>query len=163
MICIYNIHIKMSIRKIQKRLQRLNERHQGLLKDLLNPPPMLRGSFSCVSTRCGKPTCWCAQSVKGHRHNRLTWSERGKMRTRKVPEEQVDRIKELTGRYRLFRQHRRELHQVQKQLIETIAKLESAVNAQTRKPISYLAITPKTAPQTRAAVRKTRSKKNSTA
>ena len=149
----------MSIGNIKKKLKRLNERHHELVKELLNPPPMLRGSFSCVSTRCGKPTCWCAQSAKGHRHNRITWSEQGKMRTRKVPEGQVDRIQELAGHYREFRHHRRELAGIHKELLETLSKLESTVNEQTRKPLSYLAITPKIAPQTRTTSRKTRQKK----
>ena len=149
----------MATANIKKKLKRLRERHQELLQELLIAPPMLRGSFSCVSTRCGKPTCWCAKSLKGHRHNRMTWSERGKMITRKVPEDQIVRVQELTGQYRRFRKGRRELVHVQKQLIETLAKLESAVNEQTRKPLSYLAITPKIAPKTRTSARKPRQKK----
>lgn len=149
------VHIKMSSLRLEKTLHKLQERHDQLLKELINIPPMLRGSFSRVSTRCGKPTCWCAQSAKGHRHTRLTWSEKGKLFTRKVPEDHVDRVVELTGNHRRFRTCRRELARVQKQLLETITKLESAVNEQTRKPLSYLALTPKTAAKTSIHGRKT--------
>jgi len=145
----------MSTLRVEKTLRTLKRRHDQLIEELMNAPPMLRGSFSRVSTRCGKPTCWCAQSANGHSHTRMTWSEQGKMTTRRVPEEQVDRVKELTGNYRRFRTCRRELAHVHKQLLETIAQLESAVNEQTRKPLSYLALIPKIAAKPRSAARKT--------
>lgn len=145
----------MSSLRLKKTLKRLMGRHDQLLKELMNAPLMLRGSFTRVTTRCGKPTCWCALSAKGHQHTRLTWSEQGKLSTRKVPEDQVDRVQELTGNYRRFRKCRRKLAQVQKQLLETVAKLESAVNEQTRKPLNYLALTPKTATKPATTVRKT--------
>jgi len=78
------------------------------------------------------------------------------MNTRKVPAEQVDRIQELTGQYRRFRKQRRALVRAQKQLLETIAQLESSVNQQTRKPLSYLSLTPKMAGKSTPNVRKTR-------
>ena len=133
----------MSTLRIEKKLKKLVARQNELLAELLRPPPMLRGSFSRVSTRCGKMTCWCAESSKGHLHNRITWSEQGKMITRKVPEGEIDRVKELTGSHRQYRKYRRELAQVQKELIEMIARLESTVNKKTRKPLSYLAVPPK--------------------
>ena len=149
------IHIKMSTLRLEKTLRKLKARHGELLEELMSTPAMLRGSFSRVTTRCGKPTCWCAESTKGHRHTRLTWSEQGKLTTRKVPEEQIDRVEELTGNYHRFRKSRRELAQVQKQLLATISKLESALNNQTRKPLSYLAVTPKTVEKSRSSARKT--------
>ena len=161
LIGIYIIHIKMSSLRLEKTLHKLQERHDQLLKELINTPPMLRGSFSRVSTRCGKPTCWCAQSAKGHRHTRLTWSEQGKLFTRKVPEDHVDRVVELTRNHCRFRTCRRELARVQKQLLNAIAKLESAVNQQTRKPLNYLALTPKTAATTGTHRRKTSRKQES--
>jgi hypothetical protein len=148
----------MSSLRLEKTLRKLQGRHDQLLEELINTPPMLRGSFSRVSTRCGKPTCWCAQSAKGHRHTRLTWSEQGKLITRKVPEDQVDRVVELTGNHCRFRTRRRELARVQKQLLETIAKLESVVNEQTRKPLSYLALIPQNVTRSSIHGRKTRKK-----
>ena len=93
---------------------------------------MVRGSFSRVSTRCGKSTCWCAESEKGHMHNRITWSHQGRMRTRKVPQEQVDRVKGLTETYRAYKKRRRELATLYQQIIETIIQLESAAEQSTR-------------------------------
>ena len=151
----------MSSLRLQKTLRRLKGRHDQLLEELMNAPPMLRGSFSRVTTRCGKPTCWCARSAKGHRHTRLTWSEQAKLTTRKVPEDHVDHVLELTGNHRRFRTCRRELAQVHKQLLETIAKLESALNEQTRKPLSYLSLIPKIAAKPRSTARKTSQKRKS--
>jgi hypothetical protein len=91
----------------------------------------------------------------------MTWSEQGKMTTRKVPEEQVERVKELCGNHRRFRQCRRELAKVHQQLREAISELGSTINSQTRKPLSYLALTPKTAAKTATTVRKTRHKRTS--
>jgi hypothetical protein len=134
----------MSSRELKKKLKRLRDRQNTLIDQILNAPPMLRGSFTRVSTRCGKPTCWCAKTLKGHAHTRLTWSEQGKMTTRKVLPEDVEQIKELTAHYRAYRRHQRELVHLQQQIQETVTQLKVAVNEKTRKPLGFVAATPKT-------------------
>jgi len=148
------IIIKMSSHGLKKKLLKLVDRHNALLDRMLHTPPMLRGSFTKVSTRCGKPNCWCAKSSQGHTHTRLTWSEKGKMSTRKVPAEQVERIKELTANYRKFRRHRRELLELHRQLQETLTRFEATVTEQTRNPLSFLALTPKIASKSDTKQRK---------
>ena len=88
-------------------------------------------------------------------HNRMTWSEQGKMITRKVPLEKIEHINELTGNYRSYRKHRRELAKLQIQIIETIAQVEAATNEQTRKPLTFLDRAPKTVPNAGSTRRKT--------
>ena len=83
------------------------------------------------------------------------------MTTRKVPEEDIERIRELTGSYRRFKKTKRELKQVQQDLLETITTLESTINEQTRKPLSYLALASKTVSSPEKTVRKSSSETKS--
>jgi hypothetical protein len=43
----------------QTTLQRIEERHRALLRDILDIGPVLRGTISERKGRCGKPTCRC--------------------------------------------------------------------------------------------------------
>src|SRR5450756_1389528 len=99
----------MSTLDLEKTCRKLIDEQQTLLDQLLDSSPILRGSFSRIHTRCGKPNCWCAQAGKGHVHARITWSQDGQMVTRKVPEEFLDRVQQLTASYRQFRQSQRRL------------------------------------------------------
>jgi len=89
----------MSSAKLKQRILDLQQRGRDLLDQLLQIQPLLRGSFTQVYTRCGKPNCWCAHSSRGHPHVRLTWSQSGQLTTRKVPAQAADRVRELTGNY----------------------------------------------------------------
>jgi hypothetical protein len=100
---------------------------------------MLRGSFSRISTRCGRANCWCAHSPKGHPHTRLTWSQNGQLTTRKVPADQKERVLEWTHNYRQFRARRRKLRALHRQIQNLLDQYEQALLAQTRKPLSFLA------------------------
>lgn len=128
----------MSTTSIKKRLLRMNHRHGELLEEILKLRPILRGSFSCVHTRCGKANCWCAESPKGHRHERITWSENGTLTTRKVPAEQADRIVALTDNYRRFRALRRKLATLNDEIRKTLDQYEKALTSQARKPLGFL-------------------------
>lgn len=132
-----------------------------LLDRLLKMPPMIRGSFSHVSTRCGKHNCWCAKSSKGHKHMRLTWSEQGSATTRKVPVDQANRVKELTKNYRQYRQQQQELIRLQQQIQKAITQLETSVIETTRKPLLFLNYTTKKATSVATSRRKTRSGRKS--
>ena len=144
----------MSSSKPPDRLRQRLRRHTEVLEQLLQSPPLLRGSFSRVSTRCGKPNCWCAHSAQGHRHARLTWSEQGRMMTRKVPLDQISRIRKLTANYRRFRATRRKLIAIQEELRRLLDEYEAARVSQTREPLQFLAVNPKMS----AARRSTRQK-----
>lgn len=131
----------MSTARPRKTILRIRDRQAAVLEELLASPPLLRGSLVRVTTRCGKPTCWCAGGTTGHAHTRLGWSQDGRMTTRKVPAEEVERILTLTEHYRHFRQLRRELLRLQRQLHDAIVAFETALVEQTRKPLDYLALT----------------------
>ena len=156
---IYNT-VKMSTAPTRKKLLRLIARQSQLLEQLLHGPPMLRGSFSRVFTRCGKPTCWCAGSPKGHSHTRITWSENGRMITRKVPAEHVERVVELTGTYRKFRSQRRQILSLEAQMHDSLNRYEAALIGQTRKPLSFLRPNRETQAARASRQRKTVGKQN---
>src|SRR5258708_20875225 len=100
----------MSSTFFKQKLLALLSDHRRLLKQLLRPPRLLRGTFHKVYTRCGKPNCWCAKARKGHPHVRLSWSEGGTMITRKVAATERKLVAKLTGNYRQFCEQRRQLH-----------------------------------------------------
>ena len=123
----------MSSPQIKKKIKRLLSRQEQLLERLLASPPMVRGTFSQVQTRCGKPNCWCARSHKGHSHARITWSKEGKLRTRKVPPDQIDLIRKLTSNYRRFRSLRRQIAALQMKIRTLLDELEAEQMRESRK------------------------------
>ena len=129
----------MSTAQLKKKLRRLRNRERVLLEELAQPPAMLRGSFTRVHTRCGKPTCWCAQAAKGHPHTRITWSQAGRMLTRKVPAEDVEQVRVWTANHRRYRAKRRALRILHAQIEETLDQLGEALIERTQRPLGYLA------------------------
>jgi len=146
----------MSTRQLKKKLQRLRDRQSTLIDQILTAPPMLRGSFTEVFTRCGKPTCWCAKSLKGHAHTRLTWSEQGKMKTRRVLPDNDEQIRELTANHREYRRCQRELDGLHQQIHEVVSQLRMAATEQKRKRLGFDIVTPKMTPTHAVRRRKTR-------
>jgi hypothetical protein len=126
----------MSRPQIRKKLTHLLRRQEHLVERLLKSPPMVRGTFSRVQTRCGKPNCWCAHSPKGHAHTRITWSKEGKIRTRKVPPDQIDQIRTLTENYRQFRSLRRTIASLQTEMRLLFNDLETERVEEARKSVN---------------------------
>jgi len=131
----------MSIAHLEKKLRGLIVQQGGLLDQMVAGPPILRGSFSRVHTRCGKPNCWCAQTGKGHAHARITWSQKGRLTTRKVPEDYLDGVRQLTASYRRFRNRRRRLMDLLGALKLVLLAYEEARIECTRKSMPFLAST----------------------
>jgi hypothetical protein len=129
----------MSIANLEKKLRKSFAGQQAMLAELLKTPPILRGSFGRIHTRCGKPTCWCAQAGKGHVHARITWSQNGQLRTRKVPEEFLDKVRLLTASYRKFRRLQRHLMEQAALIKATLSDYEKARVAHTRTALPFLA------------------------
>ena len=140
--------IKMSRAQLRQQIARLRQRGRALLDQLLRLQPLLRGSFAQVYTRCGKPNCWCAHGVRGHPHLRLTWSENGRLTTRKVPSPAVERVRLWTGNYRQFRALRRQLLALQTQLQERLDQYEQRSIAQAQKPLRAAGFNPKMSART---------------
>jgi hypothetical protein len=81
---------------------RLRQRKHDLLRRFHIPPDALPGSLALTHTRCGKPTCWCAQGT-GHPGWSLTFMVDGKKRVERIPDEWVEQIRPLVEQGREFK------------------------------------------------------------
>ena len=122
----------------RKKLSTLAADYSRLLRQILRPEQMLRGSFHQVYTRCGKGNCWCAKAKKGHPHTRLTWAEEGLMLTRKVGASERKAVLKLTEAYKQFGEQRRELTALHEQIQEQLDAYEKSVINRTRKSLGLL-------------------------
>ena len=122
----------MSPRNLASRqrqiLSRLRADLSLLLRDILQPRQLLKGSLYQLQTRCGKPSCHCA-SRRGRLHSSpvLSWSQAGKTRVRSVGAEDIARYRRLAEDYRRFRQSRAALVKLQRRILVAIDRLEKAL------------------------------------
>jgi hypothetical protein len=144
----------------RKKLLKLLSEHRRLLKHILRPQRLLRGSFHEVYTRCGKANCWCAKAHKGHVHARLTWSEEGTMITRKVGVKERKTVAKLTGNYRQFAQQRRRLTALQLQIQQHLDQYEKALITENRKPLGLLPTPAPMSAKTQSPLQTRRAKRN---
>lgn len=131
----------MSRASTRKKIQRLEHHRARVVSELLKVRVMLRGSFTVVHTKCGKPNCWCMDQKKGHPHARLTWSEQGRPVTRKVPRDNISWIRDVTDAYRRFRLLRRQLNRLEVEIKQLLDEIEKTVTKETRKGKDFLTVT----------------------
>jgi hypothetical protein len=81
---------------------RLRQRKHELLRRLHIPADALPGSLALTHSRCGKPTCWCAER-EGHPSWSLTFMVDGKKRVERIPDEWVRQIGPLVDQGREFK------------------------------------------------------------
>jgi len=157
LIRIIYIQIKMSS-LATKKIFRLARRQAEMLELLLAASPFLRGSFARVSTRCGKPNCWCAKRGGGHLHARLTWCHDSKAHTRKVTAEQEGRVVSMTADYRSFRRLRQQLRAIVAEIERSLDRLEEDLARQGGRSMPSLRIPTerrKSSPKSADGVQKT--------
>ena len=87
---------------------RLRQRKFALLRQFTLPQDLLPGSLSVSHTRCGKPTCHCAQG-EGHPAWSLTFMADGKKRVERIPKDWVDDVRRRVGAGRAFQDALREV------------------------------------------------------
>ena len=136
--------------------------HDRLLKELLRPGHILRGSFHQVHTRCGKANCWCAKARRGHAHTRLTRSQEGAFITRKVPAAEAERVVHLTDHYRQFRKQRGQLSTLQMKIQDSLDRYEKALIQKARRALSFLAFPSGSSAKNKTALQTRRFRKNKT-
>ena len=117
-------------------IKNIGLKRQQLITKLLDMK-MIRGSYSVVSTKCGKPNCWCVEG-DGHQHARITWTENGKGNTRAVPNEDDQWLTEMTEAYRKFRRLRQNLAALELDMKNCLNTLEQEIINKTRKGRLYL-------------------------
>ena len=149
----------MSSPFIRKKLLQLLSKHQRLLKHILRPQRLLRGSFHEVYTRCGKANCWCAKARQGHAHARLTWCEEGTMVTRKVGVTERKTVGKLTDNYRQFTEQRRQFTALEVQIQQHLDRYEKALISETRKPLGLLPTPVPMSAKTRSPLQTRRAKR----
>ena len=118
-------HLENASRSRQRLLD-LHDQERELLRALVACRSLLKGSVYNLKTRCGKPSCACAQGQL-HRAMVLSWSQVGKTRILTVQAGELDRLVRLTGEYRTFRQARSKLVKLQKELLKEVDKLETTL------------------------------------
>jgi len=87
---------------------RLRQRKFSLLRQFQLPQDLLPGSLSVSYTRCGKPTCHCAQGEK-HAAWSLTFMAAGKKRVERIPKDWVDDVRRRVAAGRAFQDALREV------------------------------------------------------
>ena len=84
---------------------------------------MLAGSMYTSRTRCGRKACKCMASDYRHENCCLSFCEDGKSRTRTVPQELIQSIREQTDAYREAKAHRREIARLSKGLLLAVDRI----------------------------------------
>ena len=87
---------------------RLRQRKFSLLRQFPLPQDLLPGSLSVSYTRCGKPTCHCAQGEK-HAAWSLTFMAAGQKRVERIPKDWVDDVRRRVVAGRAFQDALREV------------------------------------------------------
>jgi hypothetical protein len=71
---------------------RWRQRKFALLRRFAFPEDLLPGSLTLSTTRCGKPTCHCAEG-EGHPAWTLTFMSHGKRRVERIPREWIEEVR----------------------------------------------------------------------
>jgi len=71
---------------------RWRQRKFDLLRRVSVPSDVLPGSLTVSLTRCGKPSCHCAQG-QGHEAWTFTFMSHGKRRVERLPKEWIDEVR----------------------------------------------------------------------
>ncbi|MFH0916290.1 MAG: DUF6788 family protein [bacterium] len=82
---------------------RLRKTKFDRLRGIKLPPEGLPGSLTLNLTRCGKPTCRCAQG-EGHPSWVLTFTRGGRRRVERVPKEWVEDVRHRVEEGRAFKE-----------------------------------------------------------
>ena len=101
----------MTKKQISTQLARLERRRRALLRRLLAPHDLVRGSLSRVLQRCGKAACHCAKEPS-HAAWRLLTSRAGVQRCQFVRQDDVERMRDLVAASKAFAKNLRELEAI---------------------------------------------------
>jgi hypothetical protein len=71
---------------------RWRQRKFALLRHFAFPEDLLPGSLTLSTTRCGKPSCHCAEG-EGHPAWTLTFMPHGKRRVERIPREWIEEVR----------------------------------------------------------------------
>lgn len=112
--------------RLRQALAHLRAELTLLDKVFLAREPIMRGSVYELHTKCGKPSCRCAEGAELHSCMVISWTARGRKRLRSIPKEQQAELVALTQRYQRFRKARARFVEVHAKMLAIIDKLEAA-------------------------------------
>ena len=95
---------------------RLQRRIQHLLNRLELPPTGLPGSLALSHSRCGKPSCHCADG-QGHPVWSLTFMLDGQKHVERIPADWVDSVRQRVEQARQFKEAVAEIFTANAQLL----------------------------------------------
>jgi hypothetical protein len=87
---------------------RWRQRKFELLRRFSVPGDLLPGSLTLSSTRCGKPSCHCAEG-EGHPAWTLTFMSHGKRRVERIPKDWAEEVRKRVEDGRQFQDAVREV------------------------------------------------------
>jgi hypothetical protein len=87
---------------------RWRQRKFDLLRRFPVPRDLLPGSLTLSSTRCGKPSCHCAQG-EGHPAWTLTFMSHGRRRVERIPKDWAEEVRRRVADGRQFQDAVREV------------------------------------------------------
>jgi hypothetical protein len=126
--------MKAIVLDIKKQLARLCSN----VESMLALSSMMRGSFGTTYSRCGKPTCWCADAENnGHPCTKVMWTDEDGPKTRSVRDENKQIVSEAIGQYREFKELRRILSTEVKRLEEMLDVFERKSTIKSRTKMGY--------------------------
>lgn len=109
---------------------RIRRRMQHLLDRVELPPTGLPGSLALSHSRCGKPSCHCADG-QGHPVWSLTFMLDGQKHVERVPPQWVDSVRQRVEQARQFKEAVAEIFTANAQLL---ALQRDQLRAVTKKP-----------------------------
>ena len=110
---------------------RLRRRIQHLLDRVELPPTGLPGSLALTHSRCGKPSCHCADG-QGHPVWSLTFMLDGQKHVERIPTDWVDSVRQQVEQARQFKELVAEIFTANAQLL-TLQRDQSRSVAKGRK------------------------------
>ncbi len=123
------------IYQIKETLKEMDQ----IVNEMTNISLMVGGSFGISYRKCGKTNCWCNKvEEKGHPLLRITYNENRKSRTKAIPKQDKEWIKEMTDNYRNFRQNFQKMRQCENRLNELLNQFEKEVKTNTSNLRAYL-------------------------
>ena len=117
----------------RERVSRLRQEAVSLLRDcrrllqeLLQPGPMIAGSFYQMYKKCGRPGCRC---TRGDLHGPcpvISIARKGRRSTRSVPRDRQDEVRRRAESYRSFQRKRRRLREMFRRLERIVEDIREA-------------------------------------
>lgn len=112
--------MKMSSGRLERSLDRIQERRTALIKQMVTAGPLIVGYVYDVMRKCGNPYCHC-RLKPGHRQTLLTYSRNGRRYCKLVRRQDEQHIKQAWQSYRNFKKAVREIRTLNKRELEILS------------------------------------------